>query len=124
MDNARIDMANEALWVRSNLATYCGPGRHDFIEAHGAGPTVRWCARCFKEEPEGRPACMICDLPGEVRAEIRDREREAPPVAGTLCDVCAEGLRESGPIGGWEARFEEDAPARGERERVVRRHGR
>lgn len=105
-------MANESLWVRSNLTSYCEPGTHDFIET-ADGNAVRWCARCFKEEPVGVSACLVCDLPGTHTVAMNNVERDLPRVSGRLCDVCFAGFDERHVIRGWRLNSPVDEPAVG-----------
>ncbi|MCC6382280.1 MAG: hypothetical protein IT304_07210 [Dehalococcoidia bacterium] len=111
-------MANESLWVRSNLTSYCEPGAHDFIEVADGDAALRWCARCFKEEPLDASGCLVCDLPGTHTVAMRNVERDLPPLSGRLCDVCFEGFGERGVIRGWRL-----GPSRGEQavDRPLRR---
>lgn len=94
-------MANESLWVRSNLGTYCHPGDHDFLMADGPHGGVRWCARCLKEEPTDGSGCLICDLPGQFPVELQSVRSRGRSVAGLLCETCHLGFEERDVISGW-----------------------
>ncbi|MBI2767455.1 MAG: hypothetical protein HYX53_16290 [Chloroflexi bacterium] len=95
-------MTNESLWVRSYLATYCGPGRHDFITAWSGDAGVRWCRACMKEEPLDGSACLVCDLAGAHGVRLVDVRTDASVVDGALCDPCWRGFDEREVIGGWK----------------------
>ncbi|MCK9517656.1 MAG: hypothetical protein M0R74_01320 [Dehalococcoidia bacterium] len=94
-------MANESLWVRSNLGTYCNPGEHEFLTADGPHGAVRWCARCLKEEPTDGSGCLICDLPGQVPVELESVRKQGARITGLLCVTCHQGFEERDVISGW-----------------------
>lgn len=94
-------MESERLWVLSNLRAYCPPGNHEFLPGDSVGGSVRWCARCMKEEPADASGCMVCDLAGAFEASIRSAET-GRRISGRLCRTCFAVFEGGQPLGGWQ----------------------